>query len=150
MPVETVSGHATLFEADETAWLETMAELIERGEFQELDYAHLAEYLAGMARRDRREVFSRLVVLLTHLLKWQYQPERRTNRWQASIIAQRQDLEGLVDQGVLRDHAQSVIADAYTDAAEIAATEIGLMPEQLPAKCRYSLDELLEADLFLE
>src|SRR5437667_12763961 len=66
-----------LYERDETAWLEVMSALAASGRFAEMDYRHLSEYLADMARRDRREVFSRLVVLLSHLLKWDHQPERR-------------------------------------------------------------------------
>src|SRR5437762_265465 len=65
-----------LYERDETAWLEAMADLIRTGRLDEVDYPNLAEYLADMARRDRREVDSRLVVLLAHVLKWVHQPDR--------------------------------------------------------------------------
>jgi hypothetical protein len=67
-----------LYEQDETAWLETMSALAAAGRYSEMDYAHLKEYLSDMAKRDRREVFSWLVVLLCHLLKWEYQPDRRS------------------------------------------------------------------------
>src|SRR5437660_339067 len=67
-----------LYEADETAWLETMARLIAAGRRDELDYTHLQEYLSDMANRDRRTVESRLTILMTHLLKCQFQPEKRT------------------------------------------------------------------------
>jgi hypothetical protein len=60
-----------LYEADETAWLDAMADLVRQGRLEELDYAHLAEYLTDMARSDRREVESRLTTLLEHLLKWE-------------------------------------------------------------------------------
>ena len=48
-----------LYESDETAWLERMADLIHQGRLDVLDYPHLGEYLSDMARRDRREVESR-------------------------------------------------------------------------------------------
>jgi len=70
-----------LYEVDETAWLEAMAALLESGRREELDYANLLEYLTDMAKRDRREVKSRLKVLLAHLLRWKYQPELRTGSW---------------------------------------------------------------------
>ena len=63
---------SVLYERDETAWLEAMAVLAARGRYAEMDFRHLSEYLADMAKRDRREVFSRLVVLLSHLLKWEH------------------------------------------------------------------------------
>jgi hypothetical protein len=81
-----------LYEHDETAWLEAMAELIRMGRLDELDYANLAEYLSDMARRDRREVESRLSGLLSHVLKWVHQTDGRSGSWKGTIIEQRQEL----------------------------------------------------------
>jgi hypothetical protein len=147
MATAYVFSPSKLFEQDETAWLEAMAELIRLGRLDELDYFNLAEYLADMARRDRREVESRLVVLINHALKWRHQPDRRSGTWRGTIIEQRQELEGLVSRGVLRNHAQAVLADVYGKAVERAAAETGLPPETFPVACSYSLDELLSADL---
>ena len=61
-----------LYERDETAWLEAMSALAAAGRLAEMDNSNLSEYLADMAKRDRREVFSRLVVLLAHLLKGEH------------------------------------------------------------------------------
>jgi hypothetical protein len=138
---------ADLYEVDETAWLETMAELIQQGRFAELDYAHLGEYLADMARRDRREVRSRLVVLLAHLLKWTYQVDQRTRSWRGTIIEQRQELQALLAGGVLRKHGEAVLADAYTDAVERAMAETGLPAETFPKECPYTLEQLLARDV---
>ncbi|MBA2591086.1 MAG: DUF29 domain-containing protein [Gammaproteobacteria bacterium] len=79
-------SRGVLYEHDETAWLETMAELIRLGRLDEIDYPNLAEYLADMARRDRWEVENRLTVLIVHALKWAYQPDRRSGSWKATII----------------------------------------------------------------
>jgi hypothetical protein len=70
---------STLFEQDETAWLEIMADLVSKKRFKEIDHRNLSEYLTDMAIRDRREVKSRLVMLLSHLLKWQFQIEGAQN-----------------------------------------------------------------------
>ena len=67
MVQRTAQTLAALYEADETAWLEAIADLVRRGRLDQLDTGTLVEYLADMARRDRREVYSRLVVLLAHL-----------------------------------------------------------------------------------
>lgn len=133
----------TLFLSDETAWLEAMAELIESGDHASLDYANLREYLTDMAKRDRREVESRLIALLLHILKWEFQPAHRSRSWQASILEQRQELEGLVDRGVLRNHAEVVLPDSYRKAVARAVIETGLPAETFPEDCRYSFDELL-------
>src|SRR3954453_24000703 len=102
-----------LYLADETAWLEQTARLVAEGRWDEVDRENLSEYLTDMATRDRREVLSRLVVLLTHLLKWDHQPDARSNSWRATILAQRNDLADLLESGTLRNHAAEVLDKAY-------------------------------------
>lgn len=136
----------SLYESDETAWLEAMAELIQQSRLDELDYVHLAEYLADMARRDRREVESRLVVLITHLLKWTFQPKRRSRSWRATVVAQRRELTKDLRRGVLRNHAEAVLAETYEDAVQQAAAETGFSAEKFPKECPYTLKQLLSAD----
>ena len=113
---KTRNGLPGLYEADETAWLETMAELIRAGRYKDLDYPHLGEYLSDMAKRDRREVESRLVTLIAHVLKWDYQKKKRSKSWRATILVQRQELEVLLEGGVLRNHAAAALSRAYTKA----------------------------------
>jgi hypothetical protein len=139
-----------LYEADETAWLEAMSELIDQGRLDELDYEHLGEYLSDMAKRDRREVISRLIVLIKHVLKWTYQPKKRTRSWRSTIIAQQQELEDDVSGGVLRQQAQSNLALAYSRAVTRAAIETGLPTESFPAECPYTLEQLMSPDLAAE
>ena len=136
-----------LYERDETAWLEAMAELARDGRAEDLDLGHLADYLFDMARRDRREVEGRLAVLLSHLLKWTDQPDHRSRGWRATVIEQRQELNRLASRGVLRNHAQEVLADVYTEAVERAAAETGVARDRFPAECPYTLDELLTVEL---
>jgi Domain of unknown function DUF29 len=138
---------ATLYEQDETAWLEQTANLVAERRFEDIDLPHLSEYLSDMARRDRREVVSRLRTLLTHLLKWDYQPEKRGRSWQATIHTQRRDLGDLLDSGTLRRHAEEVLTEAYRDAVEQAAIETGLPETTFPASCSMSLDEALTREL---
>jgi hypothetical protein len=137
---------AELFADDETAWLDRMSELVRQRRLDELDLDNLTEYLTDMARRDRREVKSRLVILLTHRLKWEFQPERRSRSWRATIIAQRQELAELAGTGVLLAHAEAVLAESYANAVELAVAETGLVRETFPARCPYSVGQLLAAD----
>lgn len=136
-----------LYERDETAWLEAMARLAAQGRYQEMDYAHLSEYLTDMARRDRREVFSRLVTLLTRLLKWEHQAERRSGSWRGTIREQRRELRQLLESSTLKNHAEAVLADAYAEARRQAADETELRLDVFPAEYIGTLKELLgEAD----
>src|SRR5438105_2494111 len=96
MVQRTAAAPAALYEADETAWLETAADLIRGRRLTEVDLDTLAEYLTDMAKRDRREVFSRLVVLLSHLLKWDYQPDHRSGSWRGAILEQQRELRQLL------------------------------------------------------
>lgn len=134
---------SVLFERDETAWLEAMSNLAAEGRHAEMDLQNLSEFLADMAKRDRREVSSRLVVLLTHLLKWAYQPEQRSGSWRGTILEQRRELRKLLESGTLYNHALAVLDEAYADARKQAAAETMLPRESFPAECGWDLEFLL-------
>ena len=136
-----------LYEQDETAWLEAMAELAAQRRHSEMDCVHLSEYLSDMAKRDRREVFSRLVTLMIHLLKWEYQAENRSGSWRGTIREQRRELRQLLESGTLRNHAETVLGEAYAEARLQAADETELAIETLPIECAWGLDELLSERL---
>ena len=123
---------SVLYERDETAWLEAMSALAASGCHAEMDYQNLSEYLADMARRDRREVFSRLVMLLTHLLKWEYQPETTLRFVAGHDLEQRRELSQLLESGTLRNHAAVVLADAYAAARRQAAARDGTAAGRFP------------------
>src|SRR5258708_1585815 len=110
-----------LFERDETAWLEIMSQMAAQGRYAEMDYPNLCEYLADMAKRDRREVSSRLVTLFAHLLKWKHQPAHRSGSWRGTIMEQRRELRKLLESGTLHTHALSVLVETYADARNQAA-----------------------------
>lgn len=139
----TLVQQATLFETDETAWLEETADLVRSRHFKEIDAASLAEYLADMAKRDRREVFSRLVVLLAHLLKWEHQPESRSGSLLATILEQQRELRMLPESGTLRNHAADIFADAYAEAVKQAAAETGLERSTFPAESMHDFHGML-------
>jgi hypothetical protein len=134
---------AQLYEADETAWLDATADLVRAGRFDQLDAANLAEYLTDMAQRDRREVLSRLVVLLAHLLKWEFQPDRRSGSWQGTILEQQRELRQLLESGSLHNHAVAVFAGAYVDARKEAAAETGSARDLFPQECPWDLETAL-------
>ncbi len=135
-----------LYETDETAWLEQMSKLIDEHRYGELDYKHLGEYLLDMAKRDRREVFHRLTTLLTHVLKWEYQPRRRSRSWRSTILTQRYDLQDLLESRTLENHAAEVLPKAYARARKQAAAETGLAEGQFPEECSYTLADLLSEE----
>lgn len=138
---------AELHAGDATAWFEESSRLIRAGKLDDLDYEHLASYLEDMAMRDRREVKSRLGVLLAHLLKWQYQAEKRSRSWALTIINQRFELEGLLESGTLRQQAEDTLAKVYTNAVKSAAAQTHLAQSVFPAECPFTLEQVLREDL---
>jgi hypothetical protein len=147
MVLRTAEALPALFESDETAWLESMAELIRQGRYADLDYGHLQEYLSDMARRDKREVQSRLATLIAHLLKWTFQVENRAGGWRATIVVQQQELESLLESGVLRNHALEILPRAYARGRDQALAETGLAADKIPLECPYTLEQLLAKDI---
>ena len=145
MSQQTAPPQASLYEQDETAWLEQTARLVAERRLDEIDHEHLGEYLSDMARRDKREVLSRLIVLLAHLLKWERQPEQRSNSWRGTILLQRGELKDLLESGTLRRYAAEVLPKSYQRAVAQAAVETGLTAEQFSGTCPWSLDNVLSA-----
>jgi hypothetical protein len=135
-----------LYLADETAWLEQMSQIINEGRYNELDYKNLSEYLLDMARRDRREASSRMRTLLVHLLKWDYQPRKRSRSWQTTILRERFDLEDIFESQTLKNHAREVLESVYAKAVKQAARETGLDEKTFPAACPYSLEDLVRTE----
>jgi hypothetical protein len=136
-----------LYELDETAWLEQMSELVAEKRFNKLDHRNLSEYLSDMARRDKREVRTRLIILMQHLLKWHYQPRKRTTSWRNTIREQRSELKFDSKSGSLRRYADDVLAEAYAEAVERAADESHLSPTKFPTDLPWTFDQLLNQKL---
>lgn len=147
MAVATTESLAALYAEDETAWLEAMAALVRRRDLAGLDLDNLGEYLTDMARRDRREVKSRLVVLMAHLLKWEFQRDKQSRSWRTTMLHQRQELADLAGRGALRAHAEAVLPEAYENAVELAASETGAPRTSFPAECPYTIAQLFAIDL---
>ncbi|HEX3683333.1 MAG TPA: DUF29 domain-containing protein [Bryobacteraceae bacterium] len=139
----------TEYDRDFYKWTQETAELICRGEFDRIQREHLAEEIADMGKRDKREVRSRMTVLMMHLLKWRAQPELcEQSSWRATIVEQRRQLELVFrDSPSLYRVAGEELRAAYGDAVEDAMAETRLAAETFPGECPYSLDELLKMDL---
>ncbi|MBV8383546.1 MAG: DUF29 domain-containing protein [Planctomycetaceae bacterium] len=132
-----------LYETDEPAWLERMVALLKDKEYGMLDYGNLEDFLEEMARTGRREVKSRLKVLIHHMLKWEHQRDGRSRGWALTIANQQDELTDLLASGALRRHAEEALPDAYRKGVRDAMTETGLPRGAFPAACPWSIDDLL-------
>jgi hypothetical protein len=133
------------YERDYYAWLSTNAEHLRRGKFSDIDAEHIAEELETLGRREKRELISHLTVLLVHLLKWQFQPSRRSKSWHNTILLQRSDVNDLLEESPsLQGELDSILSRAYTRARLIAEDETGLDRTVFPETCPYSADSVLD------
>ncbi len=146
-----------LYRTDYAEWARRTALLLRAGDFGALDVAHLLDELEDMGKSEYRELENRLVILLAHLLKWQYQLPLLTARWQefdgrswrSTIIEQRDRLARLLDQAPgLKPRLPTVIGTAYTDAAALAAKETGLAPGTFPPECPYTQGQIQDDGFF--
>jgi hypothetical protein len=69
-----------LYETDYAAWARKNAELLRNKRFSDLDIDHLLEELSDMGRSEKNELESRLLILIAHLLKYQFQYHQLSER----------------------------------------------------------------------
>lgn len=133
------------YNEDFYVWALRNAELLRRGRLAEIDAEHIAEELESMGKRDKRELHSRLVVLMAHLLKWIYQPHRRSRSWQATIEGQREDIKHLLaDSPSLHSEVERELADVYRRATIEAQKQTGINKNRFPEVCPFTPEQVLD------
>lgn len=137
-----------LHEADEHLWIAGQAAALRAGRLADLDADTLAEFLDDVAGRDRRELESRLAVLIAHILEARHQPERHGGSWTSTIREQQRQLRRMLRMTPsLRRFAEGeALAQAWPDGVEIASDETGLPGATFPAAPDLSLDGALAFD----
>jgi hypothetical protein len=134
----------SLYEQDFYQWTQEQAALLKAGALSQLDMANLIEEVESMGRSQKKELSSRLSVLITHLLKWEFQPEYQSRSWKSTIVTQRKEIKRLLKYNPgLKNFDIEMIAEAYQDAVEIASVETGLPESIFPESCPYSCDQIM-------
>ena len=137
-----------LYERDFHAWAGEQADLLREGRLSAADVAHIAEELEDLGRSQRSELTSRLAVLLLHLLKWRYQPERRGRSWQITVAGQRDAIAEHVDENPsLKPLIEPLLAKAYRRARFDAAQQIDMAVSALPEQCPWTFDDAMSVEL---
>jgi hypothetical protein len=139
----------SLYEQDYHAWTLQQAELLRSRQLDCADLDNIAEEIESMGRSEKRELVSRLTVLLLHLLKWQHQPDFRGRSWRLTIRGQRLSLQQhLRDNPSLKSHLDQAILDAYGIATIEAERETGLAAETFPESCPFTFDQAISDDFW--
>ncbi|QEP45044.1 DUF29 domain-containing protein [Ectothiorhodospiraceae bacterium BW-2] len=137
------------YEKDFYYWINKNIELLKLRNFAELDIDNLIDELESMAKRDKRELISRLMVLIAHLLKWQYQPNHQSSGWRGSIVEQRIKIgQQLEDSPSLSRYLEESVMKAYPNALTLVEKETGVGADRLPQQCPYSVEQLLDQDFY--
>jgi len=140
-----------LYNQDFYSWAQQQAELLRDGRLSELDAEHLLEEVLDMSGSKRRELKNRLAVLIAHLLKWQYQPGRRSRSWLLTIEEQRQEIADLLQENPgLKPEIAEQLNKAYRIAILQAAKETGLAKNVFPTECPWSFEQIINNEFLPE
>lgn len=141
----------SLYDRDFAEWTQITAELLRQRKFDEIDIENVAEEIESLGKRDRRELSSRLKVLLMHLLKWTYQPEKYTNSWRSTVKEQRRQIKAILkDSPSLKRCITEEFSDCYQDARDMAADETGLEIAIFPIDCEWTIEQVLDSSYLPE
>jgi hypothetical protein len=138
-----------LYTTDFYAWTQEQARLLRDRGWDQVDVENLIEEVESLGRQERRELINRLGILLGHLLKWEFQPDRRSNSWRATIREQRRQIQRLLqDNPSLKPDLLAALQDAYESGRDLAIEEANLPDENFPEHCPYRFEQAIEAEFF--
>ena len=137
------------YETDFYGWANAQAKLLRAGRLSEIDIEHVAEEIESLGKSEKRELESRLRVLIAHLLKWSFQRDRRGSSWEASIRIQRKDLGGhLSENPSLKSSLPAIFENAYQSGRLEALVETGLYNSAFPTTCVWSIEDVMSEEFW--
>lgn len=140
-----------LYDRDYYLWLEETSKLLKAQDFANIDLENLTEEIESLGRSERNKLISSLRLIYKHLLKWQYQPNKRSSSWSYTITRERDNISDYIeDTPSLKNLLQDDIAltKAYQRGRRDAIRETGI--ENLPQECPYSMEQALDHNFFPE
>lgn len=148
-PASTMTTRArpTTYETDFYSWTQEQAELLRQGRFADIDLENLIEEIETLGRSEYRAFTSALQRLTQHLLKWQYQPEKRSRSWRVTIAHQRIEIEKLLTENPsFKAKLAEAIAFGYRYGRKSACVETTFALKHFPEACPYSWEQLIDED----
>lgn len=128
-----MGDRAITYDSDFYGWVQQQTALIRQGQWSELDAQNLLEELESLGRSEKRALISQVARLCAHLLKWRYQPAKRSRSWVLSIRSARQEIAAILrDNPSLRAKLTEVFADGYDRGRLMALEETGLADRDIP------------------
>ncbi|MFM7364179.1 MAG: DUF29 domain-containing protein [Cuspidothrix sp.] len=139
-----------LYETDFYAWTLEQVQLLKQGQTNQIDVLNLIEEIESLGKREKQELRNRLGILIGHLLKWQYQNDKRSNSWKATIREQRRRIkEHLEENPSLKSYLSEAMISAYQDGIDLAIQETNLPDRIFPGENPYSISQILDPDFLV-
>lgn len=148
-PAPRSSGLGALYEHDYYTWTATQVRALRKRNVSALDWENLAEEVEDLGKAERHRLDSHLEPLLMHLLKWKYQPQRRSRSWSNSIEEHRYRIHRVLrDNPGLKSKLPEILVDAYNGARFAARRDTRLELSAFPGSCPWSLDDVLRDEFW--
>ncbi len=139
------------YDNDLYTWSLEQAALLRQRKFDQIDLEHIIEEIEDMSKSEKRALVSFLENLLMHLLKWYYQPSKRSRSWELTIIEQRRRLvEHLEENPGLKGKLTESIEKAYFYARSGAEKETGLSASTFPEECPWEYATFTDTEFWPE
>ncbi|MBW4658551.1 MAG: DUF29 domain-containing protein [Drouetiella hepatica Uher 2000/2452] len=134
------------YDKDFYRWTREQSLFLGNRDWESLDVEHLIEEIASLGKQQERELESRLRILLAHLLKWQFQPDRQSNSWRATIREQRSAIaRHLQENPSLKPYLPKAFTLGFEYGLDLAVRETNLSYDTFPSECPYSLEQVLDS-----
>ncbi|MBS9430105.1 DUF29 domain-containing protein [Photorhabdus akhurstii] len=135
----------TRYDSDFYGWTQEQAGLLRSGDLSQLDTENLLEEIEAMGRSERRELRSRLEILLAHLLKWRYQADRRGRSLELTIEEQRDKaIDCLQESPSLKNKLDEYLEKAYIAARRLAEKETLINRNMFPETCPWTFEQIMD------
>lgn len=149
----SITNHE-LHDRDFYAWTKETAQLLKNGRVSEVDINNIAQEIEELGVSEKRAAVSQLSRLISHLLKWKYQPINRGTSWKATIQDARLELiDFLNESATLRAKVEDDFKNktvVYRRAVNWAAKETGIEVRIFPKECPFTLEQCLNEDFWPE
>lgn len=137
------------YHEDFYGWTQQQADALAKKQFSALDWENLSEEICSLGRQEYRELVSRITVLMGHLLKWEYQPEKRSRSWFLTIREQRRAIRRHLSRNPsLKSRVEDSLEDGFEAGLDLALRETNLPLRVFPENCPYDFETII-TDTFL-
>jgi Domain of unknown function DUF29 len=135
------------YAADYAAWLEHQVGLLKSDRWNEVDKDNLIDEVESLGRSDFKGFVSAFEIVIAHMLKWDHQPERRSNSWIGSIAEHRDRIrQELEDSPSYAARIDEALRRAYRPARARASGESDVPLKRLPAELPYGYDDIMNRE----